>query len=347
MLRIRVALVTEHLSIGGGPEHLFQICKNMPHYDFKIFAKSGINSDKFKDLKNVEINNGYAKKDIELYEPDIVHFHSMKPFLTLHKLQFFKLISIHGFHIHKYEFQKGLIAKISYILRKKLESFLYKRADQIITTSDEDEVTLHKVYKLNSIKIYNGIDYSLIDGLKPKELLRKELGFLPNKTICITISRFDFQKDYLSLVKSIEFLNTKYKGFIFYFVGDGDTKFEIERYVKSRNIQNIIFLGTRRDIFNLLKASDIFILPSRWEGMSIAALQSLGAKNKLLLSDTYGNRTVAKYSKNVELFSLDDYMDLADKIEAMNTKEYFDEENFFTLDKMITSIDNVYKKALE
>lgn len=344
---MKIALVTEHLSIGGGPEHLFQVCKNMPNYHFKIFAKSGINSDKFKDLKNVEINNGYAKKDIELYKPDIVHFHSMKPFLSLHKLQFFKLISIHGFHIHKYEFQKGVIAKINYILRKRLEAFLYKRANQIITTSDEDEITLQKLYKLNSIKIYNGIDHSLIENAKSKELLRKELGFLPNKTICITISRFDFQKDYLSLVKSIEFLNKKYKDFVFYFVGDGDTKLETEHYVKSRNIENIIFLGARRDIYNLLKASDIFILPSRWEGMSIAALQSLRAKNKLLLSNTYGNRTVARYSKNVELFSLDDYMDLADRIVAMNTKEYLDEENFFTLDKMITSIDNVYKKALE
>ncbi|AJI57482.1 glycosyl transferases group 1 family protein [Francisella philomiragia] len=344
---MRIALVIEHLSIGGGPEHLFQICKNMPHYDFKIFAKSGINSDKFKDLKNVEINNGYAKKDIELYEPDIVHFHSMKPFLFLYKLKFFKLITIHGFHIHKYEFKNGVVSKVRYFLRKKIEKFLYIKADQLITISDEDEITLQKLYGLNSIKIYNGIYYSLIENIKSKEFLKKELGFLPNKTICITISRFDFQKDYLSLVKSIEFLNKKYKGFVFYFVGDGDTKLEVEHYVKSKNIENIIFLGVRRDVNELLKASDIFILPSRWEGLSIAALEALDAKKKLLLSDTYGNRTIARYSKNVELFSLDDYEDLADRIDAMNTKEYLDEENFFTLDKMITSIDNVYKKALE
>ncbi|AIT08975.1 hypothetical protein LO80_02595 [Candidatus Francisella endociliophora] len=344
---MKIALVTEHLSIGGGPEHLFQICKEMPQHHFKIFAKrGGDNSSKFDDLQNVEINNGYAKKDIELFNPDIVHFHSMKPFLFLYKLKFFKLITIHGFHIHKYEFQKGVIPKARSFLRKKLEGFLYRKADQIITISDEDEYTLQELYGLNSEKIYNGIDYTLMNNnAKPISIIRKELGFPIDKTICITIARFDFQKDYFSLVKAIEVLNKRSNDFVFYFAGDGATRLEIENYVKSRNIKNINFLGSRKDIYELLNASDIFILPSRWEGLSIAALEALDAKKKLLLSDTYGNRTIARHSNNVELFSLTNHLDLANELQQIDL-EYYDEERFFTIDKMIASLDNLYKNNI-
>ena len=344
---MRVALVTEHLSIGGGPEHLFQICKNMPQHQFKVFAKSGgVNSSKFDNLQNVEINNDYTKRDIELFNPDIVHFHSMKPFLFLYNLEYLKIMTIHGFHIHKYEFQKGMFSKLKYLLRKYLESFLYHKVDKIITISDEDKQTLFNLYKLNSEVIYNGIDYVPMEQIPDKKnSIRSKFQIPMDKTICITVARFDFQKDYLSLVRSIKLLNGQSDSFIFYFVGDGDTKLEIENYVKSENIKNIVFLGARKDIYELLKASDIFILPSRWEGLSIAALEALGANMKLLLSDTYGNKTIARHSNNVELFSLSNPKELAEKIENLNLNVY-QEEHFFTIDKMIISLDNFYKKVL-
>ena len=341
---MKIALITNKFFIGGGIEHIYQICIAMPTIKFAVFGNKGDAEYKFEKLDNVTIyNNGYRKNDIDSFDPDIVHFHSLTPLLKLYNLKYKKIVTIHGMHIHKYEYLSGIKSKILYIIRLYLEKYLYKKVDKIITVSDDDKQYLYEKYNLQSILIHNGIDTKNIEKITNKKVtLKKELKFPTNKKICITVARFDFPKDYDTLVDAIQIVNQKSDEYIFYFIGDGDIKQQIENKVKKLNINNIIFLGTRQDISKIMKASDIFILPSKWEGLPITALEALASKLKLLLSNTYGNRTVYKYNKeNVELFELFDKTDLSNKI--LNSSFNFSEiKNFFTLEKMVKKLEQVY-----
>ena len=55
--------------------------------------------------------------------------------------------------------------------------------------------------------------------------------------------------------------------------------------------QDVTFLGTRKDIPELLSAADAFLFPSRYEGLSIAALEAQAAGLFVFASDTIDSQT--------------------------------------------------------
>lgn len=344
---MKVALVTDKFITGGGLEHIYQICKGMPDIEFGVFANGGSDYEKFNKLKNVKLFFSYRKKEIKKFSPDIVHIHHLKPLMKLYNINFAKKIfTVHGIHLHKYEFMKGVKPKILKFLRMNLEKYLYSKMDEIITVSDDDKEYLERFYGIKSTVIYNGIDIQPILEIKEtKEELREKYNFPKDKILCITIARFDFSKDYYNLVKLIYCLNKKNTNFYFIFVGDGKNKIKIEQIVKQLKINNILFLGKRKDIYYLLKASDVFILPSKWEGLPISAIEALACGNKLLLSNTYGNKTLKRlFNKSAFLYENNNCIDFSLKlINLINESYVVNDLSKVTKDFMLSKLKDLYR----
>lgn len=69
-------------------------------------------------------------------------------------------------------------------------------------------------------------------------------------------------------------------------VGDGPDRAELENTVSALGLtENVEFLGQRRDVPELQGRSKIFVLTSRWEGVSIAMLEAMGLANVPIVSD--------------------------------------------------------------
>jgi glycosyltransferase involved in cell wall biosynthesis len=59
-------------------------------------------------------------------------------------------------------------------------------------------------------------------------------------------------------------------------VGDGILKAQLERIAAELHVADSIkFLGTRKDVLALLQKAEVFVLPSRWEGMPNALLEAM------------------------------------------------------------------------
>lgn len=70
-------------------------------------------------------------------------------------------------------------------------------------------------------------------------------------------------------------------------VGDGPDWKKTKEEANKRQLKNhVMFLGVRTDVPELLQAMDLFILPSRFEGQPIAAIEAQIAGLKVILSDT-------------------------------------------------------------
>lgn len=66
---------------------------------------------------------------------------------------------------------------------------------------------------------------------------------------------------------------------------------------------NVRFLGPRSDVFDLMAASDAFVVPSRWEGLGSAAMEAMGVGVPLVCSDVPALRETvgsADYARLVE-----------------------------------------------
>jgi glycosyltransferase involved in cell wall biosynthesis len=182
---MRIHLVTDQFSLGGGIEHIYQITKGLGDIQFGVFGEPGPAAAKFNRLENVEIHDkGYASGYVMEKSPDIVHIHHLRPLVSFFKGPFAKykvpiIFTAHGLHIHKYEFFNSIRAKISYLLRFQLEKRVLRKPNRIIAVSREDKHFMEEKYHLaNVIYLTNGIDFSTVTAAKQqsKKQLRQQLG---------------------------------------------------------------------------------------------------------------------------------------------------------------------------
>jgi len=113
----------------------------------------------------------------------------------------------------------------------------------------------------------------------------------------------------------------------------------------------IYFFGERKDVYNIIKCSDCFILPSRWEGLPIVLIETGFLKVPVIASNTYGNREIIR-EKNGFLFENQNIEDLYENIKkVIEHKNYLNEysENLFrevkknySIENMISGIKQIY-----
>ncbi len=109
---------------------------------------------------------------------------------------------------------------------------------------------------------------------KERNIIRKDLGLM-NDYVIGNVGRFEPVKNHKFMLKVFELLlknNTNCKLLL---VGEGSQKNKIIKLANKLKISNkIIFLGRKVNITNYLNAMDVFIFPSKFEGLGIAALEA-------------------------------------------------------------------------
>jgi glycosyltransferase involved in cell wall biosynthesis len=314
---MRIHLVTDRFSLGGGLEHIYQIVKGLDGIQFGVFGQPGPALDKFKGLNHVEIHaRGYSPGYVLEKSPDLVHLHHLRPLVSFFKnpLAAYRvpvLFTAHGLHIHKYEFIPSLKARLGYFLRFQLEKRVFARPRRVIAVSREDKRFLEKQYHLSNVTyLTNGIDFSACAAVETqsKKELRQKLAFGADDFLFVTVARFDFQKGYDILLHAMAILKEplQKKKCRFIFVGDGKEFEAMKRLSQRLSISPYIdFLGARTDAYDILKAGDLCLLPSRWEGLPIVLLEAGLLKVPVIASDTYGNREILQGSNGILFKNLD------------------------------------------
>jgi glycosyltransferase involved in cell wall biosynthesis len=365
---MQIHIVTDRFTVGGGIEHIYQVVKGLAEFNFSIFGKPGNAVQKFEKLDNVKVySEGYHPRYVMAEQPDLVHIHHLKPLFSFFRTPFKSynvpvIFTAHGLHIHKYEFLNTINNKIKYSLRFFLEKIILKKPGKIIAVSKEDREFLEKSYHLkNVLYLTNGIDFEKIRSITAsKEDLRKQLGLPIDDFLCVTTARFNYQKGYDILIEAIErlkrIINLKEAKMRFLFIGNGP---EFEKMkAKSSELSNsgyVSFLGERKDVYNIVKACDLFVLTSRWEGLPIVLLETGLLKTPALASETYGNREILKGGKGI-LFRNEDSEELANSLRDIIEGKYdlnryaqdlFKEvETNYNLEKMINGLRKIYKSYI-
>jgi glycosyltransferase involved in cell wall biosynthesis len=329
---MRIALLTDKISTGGGLEHIYQLCAGMPDIQFGVFGQPGDANGKFSRLGNVELVLSNDNAAVERFAPDLVHYHHLKPLARPFTPAVRKLFTVHGVHLH--------------FARLTLEKFLYRRIDSIITVSAEDATYLNRHHGCNSKTIYNGIDFAPVEGVtEPKVDLRARLGLPQDRSLYLTVARFDFPKGHDVLIRAIAVMKQRdtIGTRLFVFAGDGALMGSSKALAECLGVSDyILFLGTRTDVYELMAASDVFVLPSRWEGLPITLIEALVARLPAVASNTYGVATVARETgNNVRLFENENPDDLA----RMLTEPFSFEPcslEMFGLESMVNATRKVY-----
>ena len=134
--------------------------------------------------------------------------------------------------------------------------------------------------------IPNGVDYERFATAQPLD--PTTLGLDPNKRTILFVGRLDPVKCVRDLlIAAVEINRTQNVQLLI--VGDGPQRQPLEQLAQHLGISaDTHFLGPRRDVERILKTADLFILPSRHEGLPGALLEAMAAGLPVAASRTSG-----------------------------------------------------------
>jgi glycosyltransferase involved in cell wall biosynthesis len=134
--------------------------------------------------------------------------------------------------------------------------------------------------------------------------VRAELGAAENDTVVCHVGRFDEAKNHRRVV---EIFAAMPRGARLLLVGGGNAAIEqrVRQQVARLGLGEFVtFAGTRRDVVRLLTASDVFLFPSRREGLPGVVLEALSVGTLCVASAIAGTREIARFSSGLDLIDL-------------------------------------------
>ena len=134
-----------------------------------------------------------------------------------------------------------------------------------------------------------------------RAVLRSEFGFTDDTTIVITVGRLDSQKDPILVAKAFQHLALHYNDIGLRWVGDGVLRENVEYFVQEARLSDCVkFAGLRpaTEVAGMLRASDLFVLGSAYEGMPMCVLEALGSGLPVVTTDVGEVNKVVKSGQN-------------------------------------------------
>ncbi len=140
--------------------------------------------------------------------------------------------------------------------------------------------------------IHNGIDtkvYDHVDG----ESLMKSLHLPPKRMVITCVANLAVNKGHAYLLEAFEAIFQTHPHAFLLIVGEGKERTSLEHQVEFyQSRSHIKFLGRRTDIPQLLAVTDIFVLPTLFEGLSNALLEAMAAGCAVITTDIPENRVI-------------------------------------------------------
>lgn len=262
-------------------EHAMPVCrKAIEEYGIPV---TYLNKHTGIDLSILRV----LKEKLDLYKPDIVHTHTLtglyllvakrlyggewKQFHTVHSLAQQELPCFHRAGM-RYGYKKGHIVPIA--------------------ISDAVKKSICQVYGLKERQvecIYNGVE---LDRFKPKA----KQCCIDDRIKLIHVGSFTEVKNHALLIEAFARACGKVnKNLYLTLVGDGPLKIQIEQMVASRGLkEKVEFIGNTPDVARYLQAADIFIMPSRYEGLPLAMLEAMATGLPVIATAVGGITDIVK-----------------------------------------------------
>jgi L-malate glycosyltransferase len=208
--------------------------------------------------------------------------------------------------------------------------------------------------------LFTGLDIEAVAQGTSRQLMRKELGIGESVPVITTVGNIRKVKGIDILLEAAALVCRKLPSAVFLVVGrkseEGHCR-ELEARISALGLEsNFRMLGSREDVFSILRMSDVFCLPSRSEGFSNALIEAMACSLPCVATDVGGNPEVLTQGESgllvpnenseemaLALLQLLSDPSLAAVLGARGEKLV---RSRFTTDAMIADLTEVYTKLL-
>lgn len=213
------------------------------------------------------------------------------------------MYTAHGFH-----FYKGAPWKY-WLMFYPVERFLAGKTDVLITINEEDYRRAKRICKHKKTRVEHlpgvGVDLDYWSGKnlaagqreEIRRSIRQELGVAEHEQMLLSVGELIPRKNHEAVIRALA-QQDKEQNFRYFICGQGDLKDYLQNLIDELGLsEKVTLLGYRKDIRNLLYGADLFVFPSKQEGMPMALMEAAAAGVPLKANEVRGNKEVLRDSK--------------------------------------------------
>ena len=217
------------------------------------------------------------RKIIKAYQPDVIHTHRyVLPYAFLASMGF-KAKRVHTVH--------NVAQKEQTKVGKNINRVLFRYFNVVpVALSKEIQRTIQEVYGLPDNRIpvvFNGIDLS--------RCIVKESYARKDTFTVLHIGRFMDVKNHELLLRSFARFKGQHSDARLQLLGDGELKENMMQLAGQLNITDAVeFAGLQSNVYPWLHNADVFIRPSKFEGMPMTLIEAMGTGLPIIASNVGG-----------------------------------------------------------
>lgn len=263
--------------------------------------------------------------------------------------------SIHGFASHE---GQNRFKKYIFLL---IERLMDKFTDHYVAVSEalKKEGIQNRISTPDKITvIHNGIELRNFNKDFNVSQKKKELGIDMSPTIIGTVTRLEPQKAVHDFIVAVSYVKETYPDVKVVIIGDGPLRRKIEELINDLKLNdNIILLGWRNDVPEILAVLDIFCQSSLWEGCPMSLLETMAIGKPIIATNVGGVKEIVEDDNTGILVPSGDPKAMADAIiKLTNNKEKTMKmgmngrrrvESFFNMDLMLVKYERLYQDLLK
>lgn len=245
---------------------------------------------------------------------DIVHTHNTQPFVDggLASVLAGVPLLVHTDHARDFP------DKLRYMVAEHVLSWRAYRVVGVSTHTTENLRRYEKIASRKLVTIPNGIEAApFVHPIDPVEV-RARVGLSPTDTMLLLGARLDEQKGMPFLIDAVAALAGRVRDLHLVIAGEGPLRDALIQQAAARGVgDRVHFPGVRLDMPDLLRAADLFVMSSLWEGLPMVILEALAAGCPIVSTEVGGVPTAVQHDRTGVLVPPRDPAALAHAIESL------------------------------
>lgn len=213
------------------------------------------------------------------------------------------------------------------IIKKIVLGFLFRIMKAAVFIGEENK-KFYEFYGVPSRKLFfspYSVDNERLRNSSTEDM-RNGLNLDKEDVVILFTGKLIYKKRPMDLLRAYEKLDFQKKALVF--VGDGELRGELEQYVKSKNINKVVFVGfqNQTELPNWYAMSDIFVLPSgEGETWGLVVNEAMNFGLPIVVSDVVGcGPDLVRSGDNGFIFKLGDVDALVGALSKLTDKNMRD-----------------------
>jgi len=361
-------------SRGGGAVHVRDLALRLDRARFAVQVAmpedgGSVRREEFAGVSfhPVDISAGFSLRALQRVRRltarvDVLHVHGARAALfgrlaalSLGRSRPRVIYTIHGFAAPHYPAPRSK-------LLLALERWLAEVTDAWICVSHAEREALLTARVADARRVHvvwNGVDverFATVGGQQREA--RRAISVPADAYLITTVCRLHRPRDFPTLLRAFRRVRDMMSRARLLIVGDGPLRAQVERTVADLALaEDVRLLGMRRDVPQILRATDVFVLSSgRWEGLPLTVLEAMASSLPVIASDVGGTREAVVDGESGHLVAPGDVDALARHLQALAADPVVAQRmgqcglrrvrEVFTLERMVSKTAELYEQVL-